>query len=182
MSDFWTVIGAIAAVLALLSVSFTAGVRSGTRRTKRALNDERRKAKFERIYAPAYALFLTRHITTCAGRAAPYLRQRLKNAKELILEQRRPVMAFKALFDKQDLGETGEVEYGGDFPLNEITELVKYNSQFADREIGHLVARANRAKYEEYYEGNGMLTNAELQLFYHIANEHGRMCREYADV
>lgn len=181
MSDFWTVVGAIAAVLALLAAAFAAGVSRGREKTMRALNDERRKAKFESIYAPAYALFLTRHITTCTGRAAPYFRQRLKNAKELLLEERRPVIAFKALFDKQEFDETGEVEYGGDFPLNEITKLVERNSQFADREIGLLVARANRAKYDEY-EGNGLLTKAELQLFYHIANEHRKMCREYADV
>lgn len=181
MSDFLTVVGAIAAILPLLAAAFAAGVSRGRKVTIRALNDERRKVKFESIYAPAYALFLTRHITTCTGRAAPYFRQRLKNAKELLLEERRPVMAFKALFDKQELGETGEVEYGGDFPLNEITKLVQKNSQFADRTIGALVARANRAKYEEY-EGNSLLTEAELQLFYHIISEHTKMCQEYADV
>ncbi len=181
MSDFWTVVGAVTAVLALLAAAFAAGVRRGRETAIRALNDQRRRAKFERIYAPAYALFLTRHITTCTGRAAPYFGQRLKNAAERLLEERRPVKAIKALFDEQEFEETGEVEYGGDFPLNEITELVERNSKYADGELGLLVARANRAKYEEY-EGRDLLTKPELQLFYHIADEHKRMCREYADV
>ncbi|MBW1939430.1 MAG: hypothetical protein JRI67_11855 [Deltaproteobacteria bacterium] len=181
MSDFWTVIGAIAGVLGIVIGAFAAGVKRGAAKSKRALNDDWRKAKFSKIYAPAYALFLTRHITTCTGRGAPYFRQRLKNAKELLFEEGRLVKAFKALFDKQELEEDGEVEYGGSFPLKHITDLVESNSQYADSELCLLVARANRAQYEEY-EGNGLLTVAELQLFYHIANQHRKLSREYADV
>ncbi len=181
MSDFWTVIGAVASVISIGVAAFVAGVKHGTAKTKRALADEWRKAKFTNIYAPAHALFLTRHITTASGRGAPYFRQRLRNAKEILFEKGKLIEATKALFDKQEMEEVGEVEYGGCFPLSEITELVKSNNQYADTDLTLLVARANRAQYEES-EGNCLLTKAELNLFYHIVNQYQKLSREYADV
>lgn len=181
MSDFWTVVGAFTGVVSVVIAAFLAGVRRGTTKTKQALNNQQRKATFSKIYAPAYALFLTRHVTTASGRGAPYFRQRIRNAQEFLFEEGKPIQALKALFDKQEFEGAGEVEYGGLFPLEIITDLVESNSQYADSELGVLVARANRAQYEEI-EGNGLLTKAELNLFYHIANKYQKLSNEYADV
>jgi len=181
MDDFWTIASALTGVTGAAIAAYAAGVKRGTSKTRRALADEQRKAKFSNIYAPAYALFLTRHITTASGLGAPYFRQRYKNARDILFEQGKFIGAFKALFDKQEREEIGEVEYGGSFPLGNITELVKAHSQHADSELTLLVARANRARYEES-EGDQLLTKAELSLFYHIADQYEKLSREYADV
>ena len=181
MNDFWAVVGATAGVVGVVIVAYAAGVKHGTSKTKRSLVNEQRRTQFSKIYAPAHALFLTRHITTASGRGAPYLRQRIRNATDILLQEIKPIEAFQALFDKQELEEVGEVEYGGSFPLSKITELVNANSQYADSELTLLVARANRSQYEEA-EGNELLTKAELKLFYHIADRYQKLSREYANV
>jgi len=180
MSDFWTVVGAIAGIISIALAAFAAGVKYGAAKSKRALADGQRKAKFTNIYAPAQALFLTRHITTASGRGAPYFLQRLRNAKVILLEKGEIIEAFKAIFDKQKFEDVGEVEYGGSFPLAEITKLVINNSQYTDTELTNLVALANRAQYEE--SRDGLLTKAEMELFYHIINQYQKLGNEYADV
>ncbi len=181
MIDFWTVFGALATILVLVGSAYRVGVARGGAKTKRDLCDERRQNQFSRIYAPAYALFLTRHITTASGRGAPYFRQRFRNAKDVLVDDRKPLQALKSLFDKQELEETGEVEYGGSFPLSNITNIVEKNNQYADSELMLFVARANRSQYEDY-ESNGLLTRAELKLFYHIADRYRDLSRSFADV
>jgi len=42
-------------------------------------------------------------------------------------------------------------------------------------------AMRNRAQHEES-KGNGLLTKAELNLLYHIANQYQKLSGEYADV
>lgn len=178
MNEFWTVLGAVAAVLVLVGPAYSCGVKVGSTRTLKALNNERERSRFVKVYAPLFGLFTTCHITISTGRAAPYLRHRLRNAREVLFEERKPLKAFAALFDKQDLGKDAEVEYGDRFPLVAITKHLRGLEGAADRELIVLVARANRAQYEDN-AGAGLLTQEELQLYEHISAQHEYLSRKF---
>lgn len=170
MNDFWTVFEAIMTALTIVGSAYVFGRHNGYRKAKIDLNSEREEKRFAEIYSPLMGLFTTCHITTASAQAAPYLRQRFWNALELAQEIKL-VEALRALFDKQDLGTSGEVEYGGPFPLSAITKHLKGREHFADQRLIILVAQANRAQYECQPEGSD-LTNADLALFNHVYRQH----------
>jgi len=178
MNDFWTAFAAVAAAIGIVAGAYRVGLGIGYRRAERELNSDRDKNRFSEIYAPIYGLFTTCHITTVSGRGAPYIRQRLRNASSILVDERRPLAAMKALFDKQDLGTSGEVEYGSHFPLAEITRRLRGKEQYADQTLLNLVARANRAQYEDM-PSNGQLTDADLSLFNHICREHEALSHRF---
>jgi hypothetical protein len=125
------------------------------------------------LYRPLAALFLTRHVTICTGTASKYLRQRLQNARaELVAYRRRSVglkRAWRALFDRQT-SSSAEIEFGGDFPISQIIELVKKKAAHADAELFDLVNQADRSRYEE--PDRALLTDEEFSLFQHINMKH----------
>jgi hypothetical protein len=144
---------------------------------------ERRRAALARdrerllhLYGPLTALFLTRHVSICVGRSSPFLRQRLQNARsELGAYRRRSVAlkrAWRALFDRQE-SSSAEVEFGGDFPLAPIVDLVTKEAGHVDGKLLRLVTRADRFRYEE--PERALLTDEELALFEHIQAEHSRL-------
>ncbi|ATN37809.1 hypothetical protein ACO34A_29055 (plasmid) [Rhizobium sp. ACO-34A] len=146
---------------------------------------ERRRVALERdrerlagLYRPFIALFLTRHVTICSGSASPRLRHRLANAREELGAYRRPYTgvkrAWRALFDRQT-SSSAEVEFGGEFPLLEIADLVRKNAQLASVELIRLVNRADRSRYED--PDLSLMTDAELALFTHIDREHRKLSR-----
>lgn len=177
MNDFWTVCSALAAIFTIAGGAYAFGKSNGYRQATLYLNDERESKRFVEIYAPLMGLFTTCHITTVSVRGAPYLCQRVRNSIEY-LRYRKPLEALKALVDKQDLSISGEVEYGGTFPLPEITQRLKGRERFADQEIIQLVARANRAQYEDQPSDSG-LTDADILLFKHIFHEHEKLVKRF---
>lgn len=148
--------------------------------SRRGVAEARDLARFENLYRPLIALFLTRHVTTSRGMGAPRLRHRLSNAwMELGAYRRRWVgvkRACGALFDRQ-ISMSGEVEFGGDFPLSEIVHLVRDNSNHASSELIRLVNRADRSRYEG--PDFSLLTDEELTLFTHIESEHHRLSSKF---
>jgi hypothetical protein len=128
------------------------------------------------LYRPLEALFLTRHVTVCTGMASPYLRHRLETARaELGAYRRRSVglkNAWRALFDRQ-ISSSAEVEFGGDFPLSQIIDLVRREAVHADADLFRLVNRADRSRYEE--PDRALMTDEEFALFEHIDAEHRRL-------
>ncbi len=176
MNDFWTAVSAIAALLTMIGGAYTFGVKQGYRTAKRDLNSDREAKRLSEIYAPLFGMFTTCHITTVSGRGAPHVRQRLRNARDLLIDEHRPVDAFRALFDKQEFGTSGEVEYGSDFPLSKITAHLRGKEHLADRKLILLVGRANRARYEDP-PANRELTDEDLRLFNHISSEHESLVR-----
>src|SRR2546428_2023591 len=96
--------------------------------------DKRERERFKKIYAPMCALFLTRHITISSSTRAPYLKQRLDNARELYAKKRY-LQVLKAIFDKKESEPTAEVEYGGSFPMNQIHKIVKGNEMYCDERL-----------------------------------------------
>ncbi|MBR0565102.1 hypothetical protein J5J83_03095 [Azoarcus sp. L1K30] len=177
MNDFWTAFSALAAIFTIVGGAYAFGKNNGYRQATLALNNERESKRFVEIYAPLMGLFTTCHITTVSARGAPYLRQRIRNSIECLLD-RKPLQALKALVDKQDQGVSGEVEYGGTFPLPEITQRLKGRERFADQELVNLVARANRAQYEDQ-PSDSDLTDADILLFNHICREHEKLVRRF---
>lgn len=141
------------------------------------------RERLRNLYGPLAALFLTRHVTICTGTASPYLRHRLENARaELGAYRRRSLglkRAWRALFDRQT-SSSAEVEFGGDFPLSQITGLVKKEAAHADAELFHLVNRADRSRYEE--PDRALLTDEEFSLFQHINVEHRRLSARVSSV
>lgn len=174
MNNFWTVIGAIAAVFPI----YLTGFKRGEYKVKKAIMDDRRKARFDEIYAPANALFLDRHITTARFIGARHFRQRLKNSRAIWSERRKLRKAVSAIFDKQESELLGEVEHGKVFPLFELTKLVERNIKFADSKLVDLVAAANRAKYE--LRDERLLSNEELNLYDHVWREHRKLSRLFS--
>jgi hypothetical protein len=73
--------------------------------------------------------------------------------------------AWRALFDRQTCS-SADVEFGGDFPLSQITEIVKKEAAHTDAELFRLVSRADRSLYEE--PDRALLTDNESSLFQHI--------------
>ena len=177
MNDFWAAFSAVAAALTLIGGAYAFGRSAGYKQAMRDLNNEREAKRFSEIYAPLMGLFTTCHITTVTGRGAPYFRQRLRNAWRL-LRAGRLVQAALAIFDKQDLGVSGEVEYGSSFPLSRITKHLNGREQFADQPLIGLVARANRAQYEDQ-PGDNELTSADLALFDHVCQQHEALSRRF---
>lgn len=177
MNEFWTAFAAIAAALSIAGGAYAFGRNNGYRQAMRDLNNEREAKRFAEIYAPMMGFFTTCHITTARGRGAPYLSQRLWNAIELVKEIKL-LGAFRALFDKQDLGTSGEVEYGGPFPLSAITKHLKGREHFADQRLIIFVAHANRSQHEDQPEGSD-LTDADLALFNHVFRQHEILARRF---
>jgi hypothetical protein len=128
------------------------------------------------LYRPLNSLFLTRHVTVSTAAAYPYLRHRIEHAWDALGSSgrrwRRVKRAWRALFDKQR-SFNAEVEYGGDFPLDKIIELVRKNIRYAEPELQDLINHADRSRYEEY--DRGLMTNAEYALFDHIDRVHRRL-------
>lgn len=179
MNDFWTAISAVVAVVGIAAGAFRIGLGVGHRRAVRDLNSDRERNRFAEIYAPIYGLFTTCHITAASARGAPYIRQRIRNAVAIIVDEHRVLAAAKALFDKQDLGTSAEVEYGGHFPLSDITKRLRGREQYADQALLNLVARSNRSQYEDMPD-NGQLTDADLRLFNHICREYEKLSNRFA--
>ncbi|WOS67075.1 MULTISPECIES: hypothetical protein [Sinorhizobium] len=146
----------------------------------RSVAEARDLARLENLYRPLITLFLTRHVVTSKGVGAPRLRHRLSNAwMELGAYRSRWVglkRACRALSDPQ-VSMSAEVEFGGDFPLSQILDLVRDNSSHASFELIRLVNRADRSRYEE--PDFSLLTDEELALFTHIDSEHRRLSSKF---
>jgi hypothetical protein len=70
---------------------------------------------------------------------------------------------------------SAEIEYGGGFPLTEITKLACRHPEHADNELLNLINGADRSRYEE--AGSDLLTEAEYALFEYIETAHSRLSR-----
>ena len=176
-NDFWTALAAIVAALTLVGGAFLVGRNIGRQEMKRENSYEREMKRYTDIYTPIVVMFAECHITTVSARGAPYLRQRLRNAWDE-LRKYRIVPALKALFDKQDTGVFGEVEYGRSFPHQSILSHLKGKEHLADPRLLWLVRTADRSQYEDRPEGND-LTHADLSLLSHVYHEYSKLAKRF---
>jgi hypothetical protein len=135
------------------------------------------RLRFRTLYRPLTVLLLTRHVTVFTSARYPYLRDRVEHAwAELRHYRRRSVgvkRAWRAVFNRQ-ISSSAEVEFGGDFPLRQIIDLVRNHACHADAKLLRLVSRAHRSRYEEV--GGSSMTDEELALYEHIDAEESRLC------
>lgn len=73
--------------------------------------------------------------------------------------QRRPIAAAKAalknVFDKRTV-EQGEVEYGGEFPIDALKTITRTHLALADPTLLRLIAAAHRTRIEDAISGNDL--------------------------
>ncbi|MDP9290957.1 MAG: hypothetical protein M3O82_01175 [Verrucomicrobiota bacterium] len=148
--------------------------RHGFKRGRDQVSHELLRKRFELLYAPMLALFLTRHVTSAKAVMAAYLRSRVRNALSQA-KRGRLVSATKALFDRQETKQTAEIEFGGTFPLDQIHRILSGHESYADEQLLEWIARADRSRYEDSEEYG--LTDAEYGLFQHIAATHSRLSK-----
>ena len=128
----------------------------------------RLRDRYERLYAPMEALFLTRHVTTAHAVLAAHFTQRVGNAWKLA-KGGNLLLAARALRDRCETRECAEIEYGGRFPMGRILRILAENETFADSELLQLVCSADRSRYESPTDDECGLTDEEFALFRHIA-------------
>lgn len=179
MNDFWTALASVIALYLAMQAAYLRGKKKGAHEERLRLDRDWRVQCFTELYAPLFSLFITRHITSSIGRGAPHLRQRIRNACQILINERRPVEATKAIFDHQVIGPFAEMEYGGDFPLKKIIDHVKSRPHLADEKLKLAVAKADRAEYERGLSGtaDGLLTDEQFQLFNLICDKHETLAR-----
>lgn len=161
-------------VLSILTVFRLAATALAAHQKQARWKLARDRERSAELYRPLMALFLDRHITMCSS-STP-LRYRVQNARQELGHYRSQWVGIKrswrALFDRQE-STSGEIEYGGDFPLSQIIKIVKREAALADERLLGLVNRAGRSHYEQ--PGSALLTDEELALYHHIENEDHRL-------
>lgn len=180
MMDFlgsWTgILVSISALAGLVASAFGLGWRLGKahalRDKKRAVLEERLK----RIYGPLRALLLNVHIVTYESAKYPYLRQRLKRFVAARGE-RSLRYAVKKLFDR-GVTTSSEVEYGGDFPRDEISRIASANADVSDPALLDLIQNADVARYGTARWEAYKLSREELSLASHIWTQYERLSKK----
>lgn len=116
--------------------------------SKKAKDDYYNKAlqnRYYLVYSPLRNLLLETHITGVSSRF--YFSQRLKRAwpyfKRLKIRK-----GFRRLDKEFDANPLYEVEFGNNFPLEEIKKVVKKQGKWADAKLLNLAQSADRASYE----------------------------------
>ena len=178
LADISTVLGTVLGALTVAGSAFEVGRRFGRRRARQEFAENRDLKRLNEIYAPIIGMFTECHITTSTGRGAPYLRQRLRNARDEFKDGRFK-QSVRAVFDKQDLGTSGEVEYGNSFPLTRIIAHLRGREQYSDPELLYSVKRAARSHYEDD-AAERELTEAELKLLNFVYQEYARLSERFA--
>lgn len=135
---------------------------------------QREEHRYFKIYAPLFAELMKIHITTSGGLGAPYFSQRVAHAwmKLTGIKRKWPATkrAWKALFDKIPLHPTGEVDYGGIFPIDAIKKVIHANLVYCDDQLLNLMGRATDTRINDSI-GSGDLSTEDVRLYDHIVEQ-----------
>jgi hypothetical protein len=136
------------------------------------------KKQYYTIYLPLYRELFGLKITTSSSMGAPFFSQRIGNAYRVLTTTQRQTRAIKgawrALFDKEETPTTGDVEYGGRFPLREIGLVAKQNLGHSDLALTRLISCAERTRIEDGSRLSEM-TADDVRLYDHIVNQYQRL-------
>jgi hypothetical protein len=155
-----------------------------TRRKRRRVQQNQSKRLYEAkkygdFYAPMFAELIAIHITIVSGTGGPRFTDRLENAwtKFVGIKRRSAAIraAWKALFDRLT-DETGEVDYGGQFPLEKLRRIVHRGLAFADIQLVTLICVAEQARRGAQFHA-GYLTTEDIKLYRYIMTEHDEPIR-----
>lgn len=173
------ILAALVAILTAAVGSYKYGFKQGYQQAKSELREQILDKRHALLYAPLYALFTTRHITSCQTTLAPYFRMRFRSFIEQI-KRRRIRFAFVVFFDKKKTKEIAEIEFGGTFPLDKIKQIIQSNVAYADEELLNLFRRADRSRHESPSNNQYLLTDEEFSLFLHIADTYSKLNRIFS--
>lgn len=135
--------------------------------------------RYARLYAPMLDTLHDVHMTMGTGQGSPFFRQRLRNAHELLSfggarAHRRVVNAWRALSDRQQLPTTGEVEFGGAFPIDRISALARKYRDLADDRLLTLVRQAERSRIEDQRHPSD-LSEEDCALVEHVSRQYDQL-------
>lgn len=165
--------------LGVVGAAFAVGHKTGYRSAKKTLNSERNLKRFTEIYAPLATLFITYHITWAQWSSRCSFQERLVNARKKLTRRFRLKEALFALFTTNTVEATYcEIEYGGEFPLLEITSIIRNKAEFADPRLVDLVGRSHLSKNKEKPK-TYKLTEADWELVEYIQAEYKKLGRRF---
>lgn len=139
-------------------------------------HDKALQNRYNLVYCPLRSLLLETHITGASS--GFYWKQRIERAipyfKKLDIME-----GFRRLDKKFGSNPVYEVEFGEDFPLNEIIKIVKKQSQWADSTLLNLVQAADRSTYEAHQHGedDGLLEKEKFELADYIWDTYEKLNR-----
>ncbi len=173
-------------IVAAVTAAIFAGCRFGSVviapvKTQRKLREERiRRAetiRYSTVYILLFAELFRIRITTTYSQRAPKFRDRVKNSWDILSARRRRVAALKpawtALFDRQ-VRVAGEVDYGGEFPIDMLRCVVEQNLSTCDHTLLNLISAAEQS-HMEIQIGYDQLTQEDIELYDYIMSEHPRL-------
>ena|ERR1035437_7374612 len=175
----FTILGALGTIVTLYFIGYKVGYKKAK---KEQLNDIQRK-RYEEIYSPLQALFLTIHVASSQDIRAVSLRIRLLNSWHF-LKKGKIKGSVITIWDKRKTKVGAEIEYGGSFPFEEIKKIVYGNEQYADKKLLNLISNVDRSSYDHALFDpdkfdNSILTDEEFELYDHIVNEHYKLNKKY---
>jgi hypothetical protein len=147
-------------------------------------NDRRRllRQRYFEVYNPLAAELLKIHITT-SSTAAPRLKVRLHDAWEDLHSYRRRRVgirnAIRSAFNTKDSDPRGEVDFGGDFPIQFMRDLVQQNLTYCDQQLVELVVRSWSERIEHQIAPNELTAN-DVRLWDYVHEQHRRLKRAIA--
>jgi hypothetical protein len=167
----------------LLGMFFTAvvGQRVGYKiAQKKIKTDYYNKAlqnRYYLVYCPLRNLLLETHISSAT--IGLFFKTKIKKALELLRksELRKALDIFKKDHKENPLY---EVEFGQDFPLEEIKKVIKNQGKWADAKLLNLIQRADRSLYETRaysFDGksDGLLESEKFDLADYIWDQYEKL-------
>jgi hypothetical protein len=167
-----------AVVFTILSVACAVDltIKERGRRKKKRLEHERNL--YLQVYAPLYDELNEIRASASTAIMAPFFSIRVKNALRRWRYTRNKWVAIRIswieLFDRKETKPTGDVEYGGSFPLSKIERVVRANLAFCDDQLAELTRSAVDYRREEHVH-EGMVTTDDLALWDHIVDQRNRL-------
>lgn len=155
------------------------GYQIAVRRVKRDFHDKALQNRYYLVYSPLRSLLLETHITSAS--LGFYWSQRIERAwpyfKKLKIGE-----GFKRLDKNFGANPLHEVEFGNDFPLEEIKKVIKKSGKWADVKIINLTQKADRASWEKVahsFDGkpDGLLEDEKHDLAIYIWDTYEKLNR-----
>lgn len=169
----------ISAVIGLYKYAFKRGAESQINNRKKEVLQNR----YELIYVPMLSLLLDKHVTSAIAVLYPTFKKRLKRSYGLF-KKKKFNKGYIALWDKYGKKPSAEIEWGGEFPIKELSDILESNLEWTDEKLLYLIQRIKRSYIEnshmDYYVDwshphNNSLTESEFELYNHIHDMYKRL-------
>lgn len=144
------------------------------RQTKDDFNDKALQKRYHLIYVPLRTLLIETHITSAS--IGFYFDQRVKRSLPYFrrFKIKEGIRRLSKSFGSNPLH---EVEFGREFPLDEIKKCVVKQSKWADAKLLNLIQRADRSTYESRAhsldgKSDGLLEREKYELAMYVQDTY----------